>query len=102
MQSIQATFHQGVFRPVEPVELPDGCKVELQIIAPIGPTPKLPQRDKTDDQTEKGAADTDNNGGTLQERLTQLATQIPLHEWDSLPIDISSRLDDYLYGNESE
>ncbi len=89
MQFIHATFHQGVFKPVEPVELPEGCQVELQVILPATPTPK-PEHDTTD------------KGGTLQERLAQLAAQVPQHEWNSLPIDISSRIDDYLYGNPEE
>lgn len=30
MKEIQAIFENGVFRPIEPVKLPEGSKVELQ------------------------------------------------------------------------
>ncbi len=87
MPFIHATFHQGVFKPVEPVELPDGCRVELQVTFPTEPKP-------TRDASAKSE--------TLQERLAQLAAQVPPHEWDSLPLDISSRIDDVLYGIPTE
>ncbi|NOZ39214.1 MAG: DUF104 domain-containing protein [Planctomycetes bacterium] len=96
MQSIHATFQQGIFKPVHAVELPEGCRVELQIILSPEPTQKPGQHDNAEDNAK---SDADTNGKTLQERLAQLATQVPLHEWDSLPVDISDRLDDYLYGN---
>jgi predicted DNA-binding antitoxin AbrB/MazE fold protein len=32
---IQAVYENGVFRPIDPVELPENCSVELQIHKPL-------------------------------------------------------------------
>ena len=86
MQSIHATFQRGVFRPVEPVELPDGCEVELQIISP--PTCSA--------EAKQSAALS--NSMAIEEQLARLADKVPLQDWEALPTDLSDKLDDYLYG----
>jgi hypothetical protein len=40
--------------------------------------------------------------GNIEERLTQIAGQLPRQEWDSLPADLSDQLDHYLYGTPQE
>ena len=87
MQPIHATYREGVLRPTEPLALPDGCEVELQIITPA------PQ-----DSPQHGQQD---NDGTIEDALSRLASQLPIQEWDSLPEDLTDRLDHYLYGNHS-
>ena len=36
-QTIRAVFENGLFRPTEPVDLPDACEVQIEILAQ-GPT----------------------------------------------------------------
>ncbi len=37
MKTIRAIFEHGVFRPTEPVDLPDHCTVEFEVRAVAGP-----------------------------------------------------------------
>jgi predicted DNA-binding antitoxin AbrB/MazE fold protein len=46
MQSIRAIYHNGVFEPEEPVQLPDGCPVLVWLGAPAGGVPKLLPEDR--------------------------------------------------------
>jgi predicted DNA-binding antitoxin AbrB/MazE fold protein len=34
MSTIQAVYEDGVFKPKEPVNLPDGCEVTVEVIPP--------------------------------------------------------------------
>ncbi len=45
MKTIHATYENGVFRPTEPVELPESCEVEFEprIVAEARPQPPDPQ-----------------------------------------------------------
>ena len=42
-KTIHAVFENGVFRPVEPVDLPDHCEVEFEVreVKPAMPLPSL-------------------------------------------------------------
>ncbi|MEX2168458.1 MAG: antitoxin family protein [Pirellulales bacterium] len=39
MPTIRAIYENGVFRPLEPVDLPDGCRVKLHILSIEGAEP---------------------------------------------------------------
>ncbi len=86
MQSIHATFEAGVFRPLGPVSLPEGSEVELHIV----PT------------TEKQANGPVLASISIEDRLAQIAAEIPQEDWDSLPADLSDNLDHYIYGTDRE
>jgi hypothetical protein len=45
MKTIHATYENGVFRPKEPVELPESCEVEFEprIVVDVQPQPSDPQ-----------------------------------------------------------
>ena len=87
MESIYATYSDGVFKPLAPISLPEGSEVELRIIAP----------------NEMASVNQVNEPrGNIEERLTQIAGQLPRQEWDSLPADLSDQLDHYLYGTPQE
>jgi predicted DNA-binding antitoxin AbrB/MazE fold protein len=86
MQSIHAMFEAGVFRPLGPVSLPEGSEVELRII----PT------------TEGQASGTPSARVSIEDRLAQIAAEIPQEDWDSLPADLSDNLDHYIYGTDRE
>jgi predicted DNA-binding antitoxin AbrB/MazE fold protein len=80
LQNIEAIFDQGVLKPVEPLALPQGARVNLRI-----------------EQAEPaGANPPDQSGGeipTLLERLKGFVGTV--HD---LPPDASVNLDHYLYG----
>ena len=43
MGTIQAIYQDGVFKPKEPVSLPEACEVQLQIVFPLAENPRLEQ-----------------------------------------------------------
>jgi len=71
--TIQAIYENGVFRPIEAVELPDKCQVEISIVQPVakGPHPALA-------------------------KLLAIAQQFP--DNPNSPTDRAAQHDHYLYG----
>ena len=86
MQSIHATYIEGVFKPIDPVALPEGSEVELQIVVPQANSSTNPRGERS--------------LPTIEDQLSRIARQLPSQEWDSLPADLSESLDHYLYGTE--
>jgi hypothetical protein len=75
---VHAIYENGVFRPTEPVELPESCRVELQI-----------QRQ----------APADSGASTTTTPLATLAAIATAHpENPDLPTDLAVQHDHYLYG----
>jgi predicted DNA-binding antitoxin AbrB/MazE fold protein len=74
MKSIHAIYEDGVFKPTEPVDLPEHCPVNVE---PASDAAGLP----------------------IEKVLAELAKAAPEDEWAQLPPDLTDRLDDYLYGN---
>jgi predicted DNA-binding antitoxin AbrB/MazE fold protein len=75
---VHAIYENGVFRPTEPIELPERCQVELLIHQPI-PT---------------------NSRRSPEAPLAQLAALAAAHpENPELPIDLAAQHDHYLYGS---
>jgi predicted DNA-binding antitoxin AbrB/MazE fold protein len=89
MDSIPATFEHGVFRPTEPVQLPEGCQVELSVV-PLTTQP-----------TEHSTA-TPPLRESIEDQLRRIADTVPAEEWERLPADLSDRLDHYIYQSKSE
>lgn len=89
MDSIPATFEHGVFRPTEPVQLPEGCQVELSVV----PLTTLP----TDQSPETTPA-----RESIEDQLRRIADTVPAEEWERLPADLTDRLDHYIYQSKSE
>lgn len=80
IHDIDAIYDHGVFRPTEPLILPDGARVRLHIEEQNG--------------AENSSAGPDQGGArTLLERLKDVVGSI-----DDLPEDSSANLDHYLYG----
>jgi hypothetical protein len=49
--------------------------------------------------TERAApGETNGTGPTIEEKIQQIAAQIPDGEWEKLPSDLSDNLDHYIYG----
>jgi predicted DNA-binding antitoxin AbrB/MazE fold protein len=85
MEFIHATFEAGVFRPLGPVALPEGSEVELHVVP----------------AAEKQASPV-SEPMSIEDRLAQIAAEIPQEDWDSLPADLSDNLDHYIYGTDRE
>ena len=78
--NIDAIYDHGVFRPVQPVILPEGTRVQLRV------------EEETGAEELKGEQ-TEGEIPTLLERMKNFVGVI-----DDLPEDSSSNLDHYLYG----
>lgn len=73
MQTIHAVYENGIFRPIEPVELPDRCEVEITVRSQSA-----------------GIAQ-----NTLA-RLAEIGRQFLANP--DLPTDLAAQHDHYLYG----
>lgn len=80
MIHIEAIYDHGVFRPIEPLALPEGARVRLRVEEENGTEESAPQRPE-------------GQAPTLLERLKNVVGSI-----DDLPEDSSTNLDHYLYG----
>lgn len=73
MQTLHAIYENGIFRPIEPVNLPDACEVEIRVesqrTAPQQPT---------------------------LARLAEIGRRFPINP--ELPEDLAAQHDHYLYG----
>jgi hypothetical protein len=38
-------------------------------------------------------------GESLEDRLSDLASKVPPEDWSQLPVDLTDRLDDHIYGH---
>ncbi len=76
---VDAIYDQGMFRPLQPLTLPDGARVRLHV-----------------EEHDNRAADSNSGDGelpTLLERLKEFVGTV-----HNLPPDASANLDHYLYG----
>ena len=80
IHNIDAIYDHGVFRPIEPLALPEGVRVHLRV--------------EEDNGAEQAAAKpTEGELPTLLERMKDLVGTV-----HNLPPDASVNLDHYLYG----
>lgn len=89
MSGITAIYLDGVFRPVDPVELPDNCEVELQFQVRMNSIPTMQPAD-------------DARSSCIEDKLAALAARVPNEDWERLPADLSDQLDHYVYGTPRE
>jgi predicted DNA-binding antitoxin AbrB/MazE fold protein len=75
---IDAIYDHGVFRPIQPLAMPEGARVRLRV-----------EQGTSDSAAERQ----DGEAPTLLERLKNVVGSI-----DDLPEDSSTNLDHYLYG----
>jgi predicted DNA-binding antitoxin AbrB/MazE fold protein len=80
IHNVDAIYDHGVFRPTEPLALPEGARVRLRV--------------EEENGAEQGAVKpTEGELPTLLERLKNVVGTV-----DDLPEDSSTNLDHYLYG----
>jgi predicted DNA-binding antitoxin AbrB/MazE fold protein len=80
IHNIDAVFDNGVFRPIEPLALPNGARVHLRV------EDQSASQQSEDDQAEAVLP-------TLLERMKDFVGKV-----ENLPPDASTNLDHYLYG----
>lgn len=81
VHNINAIYDHGVFRPTEPLTIPDGTRVKLRVEDENGVTTSL------ESASGEGALP------SLLERLKNVVGSV-----NDLPEDSSTNLDHYLYG----
>jgi predicted DNA-binding antitoxin AbrB/MazE fold protein len=93
MVSIRAVYENGVFRPLGPIELPEGARVEVIVVQQIqAPDQKA--------KSTKGAESTSSSGPLVGEELAAVLDQIaalPYSPHSDGRTDISTHHDDILY-----
>jgi predicted DNA-binding antitoxin AbrB/MazE fold protein len=86
--TVKAIYAEGVFRPQNPVDLPEQCEVDIEFqIRGAGEHPALTEVNGEGSGTR-----------SIAEELAEIGAQIPADEWKSLPNDLLEQLDHYLYG----
>jgi predicted DNA-binding antitoxin AbrB/MazE fold protein len=73
---IHAVYKNGVFRPIDPVELPENCQVEILIHQPA-------------------SADSRTSAASSLTKLAAIARDLPNNP--DLPTDLAEQHDHYLY-----
>lgn len=81
VNAVTAIYEDGVFRPKEPVQLPEKSEVELQYYVR---------------NSERG--ETDGSSMSIEDKIAEIAARVPAEEWAKLPADLSSQIDHYVYG----
>ena len=82
--NVDAIYDHGVFRPIEPLTLPEGTRVHLRVEQPA---------EKEPGPEERKGSQSDGEIPTLLERMKGFVGTV--HD---LPSDASINLDHYLYG----
>ncbi len=81
--TVKATYANGVFTPVEPVDLEEGAEVVVSM--------ECMPREPAD-----GAA---GNGASLLHLIEELHASTLVHEPDARPVDLAEHYKHYLYGH---
>jgi predicted DNA-binding antitoxin AbrB/MazE fold protein len=95
VKPIHAIYANGVFRPTEPVHLPENSHVELECHLRDVPGGGLGEEKPATTAPEPPRR-------TIEEELMRIAAQVPKEEWDRLPQDLTDNLDHHLYGTEKK
>jgi predicted DNA-binding antitoxin AbrB/MazE fold protein len=86
MRPIEAIYENGVFRPLSPIELPEGARVEVIVIGPTQPGLLSGEAEIAEPVV----------GEELAALLDQIA-ELPYTPHPDGQTDVSSRHDDFLY-----
>ena len=93
MKTVSAIYENGVFRPTQPIDLPERCRVEIEVhVHPSNGESETAASEVADDRR------FDPTARPLVEIIAEIAAQVPPEAWDALPDDLSDNLDHYLYG----
>ena len=81
MKTISAIYEDGVFRPTEPVELPEHATVKLDL--------------HMADEQQINALE---RIRSIEEEIADIMADVPQEVWREIPRDLSQHIDHYLYG----
>lgn len=84
MSAVIAIYENGVFRPTEPVQLPEKCEVRIEYHIPVEGAIQSP------------ACDADEL--SIEDELARIGAEVPPEEWARVPADLTDQLDHYVYG----
>ena len=110
VQSVRATYMDGVLKPSESLDLEDGDVVTLSIsideIADDGVAIESASADGNGEVEGAEPAEAQRKGPTdgpaLLERISRITASVPDSEWEKLPKDGARNKKHYLYGHPKE
>jgi predicted DNA-binding antitoxin AbrB/MazE fold protein len=94
MKTVSAIYEDGVFRPTQPVDLPERCHVHIDVHV----QPASNGSEPSADSAQGSDREFDPRARPLEEIIAEIAAKVPPEAWDTLPDDLSDNLDHYLYG----
>ena len=110
VQSVKATYRDGVLEPSESLDLEDGDVVTLSISVDGGAddgeaieSASVDGNGEVDDaETVEAQPKGPTDGPALLERIRRITASVPDSEWEKLPKDGAKNKKHYLYGHPKE
>lgn len=93
MQTVTAIYEDGVFRPTQPVDLPERCQVEIEVRVPLEKGESENGKSSSADEPQF-----DPTAMALEDAIAEIMSSVPPEDWATLPEDLTDNLDHYLYG----
>ena len=102
VQSVKATYRDGVLEPSESLDLEDGDEV---VVTVAGREEEATERDIQVSEADVGDRDNgspsvpDNREHPLLQRIRKIRESVPASAWDGVPTDGGRNYKHYLYGH---
>ena len=102
VQSVKATYEDGVLKPSESLDLEDGDEV---VVTVAGREEESTERDVQVSEADVGDSDngspsgSDNEEHPLLQRIRKIRESVPASAWDGVPTDGGRNYKHYLYGH---
>lgn len=105
IQSVKATYRDGVLEPSESLDLEDGESVVVTVSGqrttdeePNAMNAEVPKAD-VGDRDSDAPSSSDNGEHPLLRRLRKIRESVPASAWDDVPTDGGKNYKHYLYGH---
>ena len=105
VQSVKATYRDGVLEPSESLDLEEGDVVVVMVSAreitedeTAGRDVQVPESDVGDGGSES-PSDSDDGEHPLLRRIRKIRESVPASAWDGVPTDGGRNYKHYLYGH---
>ena len=105
VQSVKATYRDGVLEPSESLDLEDGDEVVVTVSGRVISEEDTAARDvqvpeaDVGDRGNESPSGSDNGEHPLLERLRKIRESVPASAWDGVPTDGAKNYKHYLYGH---
>ena len=102
VQSVKATYRDGVLEPSESLDLEDG---DVVVVTVAGREEEATERDIQVSEADVGDRDNgspsvpDNGEHPLLQRIRKIRESVPASAWDGVPTDGAKNYKHYLYGH---